>query len=153
MENKKYKFFWDGKFSNWYQSPFKVDDITFNCGEQYMMYAKAMFFNDVDTAKEILETNVPAEQKGLGSKVKNYDDAAWNKVRFELVKKGLVEKFKQNEDLKKYLLSYKNYEIVEVSPYDRIWGIGYSEDEAMNNISDWGQNLLGKVLNEIATEL
>ena len=150
---QKYKFFWKGKLSNWYLSDFTVGDIIFNCGEQYMMYAKAIFFNDIETSRKILMTNIPAEQKSLGRQVKNYDDAAWNEVRYNLVKLGLIEKFKQNDELKKYIVSYKDYILVEASPYDRIWGIGYSEDEAMNNINDWGQNLLGKVLNEIANEL
>jgi hypothetical protein len=150
MENNKYKFFWKGQFSNWYLSDFTVNNIIFNCGEQYMMYAKAIFFNDIDTSRQILRTNIPAEQKALGRKVKNYDDSAWNEVRYDLVKKGLIEKFKQNEALSKYLNQYKNYELVEASPYDRIWGIGYSESDAMDNIDNWGTNLLGKILTEIA---
>ena len=52
-----YMFFWGGMFSNWYISDdqFTVDGITYNCGEQYMMYQKAMTFNDKETAKKILD--------------------------------------------------------------------------------------------------
>ena len=55
-KNIKYKFFWDGIFSNWYYSDFIVDGILFNCGEQYMMYHKAMTFGDTKTAQKIIET-------------------------------------------------------------------------------------------------
>jgi len=36
----KYKFFWDGLFSNWSHTEFTVDGIKYNCGEQYMMTEK-----------------------------------------------------------------------------------------------------------------
>jgi ribA/ribD-fused uncharacterized protein len=68
------------------------------------------------------------------------------------VKKGLREKFSQNKDLKNFLLSYREFIIVEASPYDRIWGIGYDDRSAINNIKDWGENLLGRILNELVNE-
>ena len=150
-----YMFFWGGMFSNWYISDdqFTVDGITYNCGEQYMMYQKAMTFNDKETAKKILDEIVPNEQKKLGRLVKNYNDSTWNRVRYNIVKRGLFAKFSQNENLKEYLLKYKGYQIVEASPYDRIWGIGYYEQDAINNINNWGENLLGKILTELAQEI
>ena len=150
-----YMFFWGGMFSNWYISDeqFTVDGITYNCGEQYMMYQKAMTFNDKETAKKILDEIVPSEQKKLGRLVKNYNDATWNRVRYNVVKRGLFAKFSQNENLKEYLHKYKGYQIVEASPYDRIWGIGYYEQDAINNINNWGENLLGKILTELAQEI
>ena len=150
-----YMFFWGGMFSNWYISDdqFTVDGITYNCGEQYMMYQKAMTFNDKETAKKILDEIVPSEQKKLGRLVKNYHDSTWNRVRYNIVKRGLFAKFSQNENLKEYLLKYKGYQIVEASPYDRIWGIGYYEQDAINNINNWGENLLGKILTELAQEI
>ena len=39
---KKYTFFWNGVFSNWHRSIFKVDGVTFSSGEQYFMYMKVM---------------------------------------------------------------------------------------------------------------
>ena len=151
--NIKYKFFWGGYFSNWYVLDFIVDGITYNCGEQYMMYQKALTFNDTETANKIMEEIVPSEQKKLGRKVKNFNEKIWNQVKYNLVKKGLREKFTQHQHLKNYLLQYKNFEIVEASPYDRIWGIGYDSKEAFDNIDDWGENLLGKILTELAQEI
>ena len=59
----------NGYLSNWYISHFKVDDIEFSSMEQYMMYKKALCFNDRDSAAKILETDDVAEIKALGSGV------------------------------------------------------------------------------------
>jgi hypothetical protein len=147
-----YAFFYNGPFSNWFPSEFIVDGIKYNCGEQYMMHKKALFFKDDEVAKMIMQTARPEKQKELGRSVKNYNEDAWNKVRYELVKKGLREKFSQNIELKKILLSHKQFVIVEASPFDRIWGIGYGNKDAINNINNWGENLLGKILTELANE-
>ena len=149
----KYKFFWGGVFSNWAPSPFILNDIHYNCGEQYMMYQKAMFFNDIESAEKILQTDSPREQKALGRKVKNFDSNKWDLVKYDVMKIGLAEKFKQNPILKSYLLNFKGFVLVEASPEDRIWGIGYAEDKAIENIDQWGENLLGKILTELSVEL
>ena len=78
----KYKFFWDGIFSNWYPSEFTVDGIEFNCGEQYMMYQKAVVFLDMETAEKILKEPVPRKQKQLGRAVKNFNPKTWNEISY-----------------------------------------------------------------------
>ena len=149
----KYKFFWSGIFSNWHISDFIVDGVSYSSGEQYMMYQKALTFNDIETADEILEEIMPNFQKQLGRKIKNFDSKIWNDVKYELIKKGLREKFSQNSNLKLYLLKYKDYQIVEASPEDKIWGIGFYANLAISNIDFWGENLLGKILTELAQEI
>lgn len=151
--SKKYYFFWGGIFSNWYPSKFVVDGLEFNCAEQYMMYMKAMTFKDLNAADEIMKLTDPAKQKKIGRKVKDYDDKVWSEIRYDVVRIGLLEKFKQNEDLKAFLLKHKDDIIVEASPEDRIWGIGYHSSNALHNMTDWGENLLGKMLMDIAKEL
>ena len=149
----KYMFFWGGCLSNWYISPFVVNGIEYNCGEQYMMHQKAILFNDKQTASEIMKAYVPKKQKELGRKIKNFDTAVWDSVKYNIVKAGLLEKFKQNEDLKLFLSANKGCQMVEASPFDRIWGIGFNEMDAIDNINMWGENLLGKILTEISKEI
>ena len=149
----KYKFFWSGIFSNWHPSEFIIDGITFNSGEQWMMVQKAKTFNDVISIDKILSETNPKIQKQLGRYVKNFDADIWDEVKYGLVKIGLREKFLQNEDMLKYLLEYDGYQMVEASPYDRIWGIGFLDKDAIGNINDWGENLLGKILTELSIEL
>ena len=46
-----------GFLSNWYLSEFSLDGITFSSMEQYMMYQKAVLFEDADIAAQILDTD------------------------------------------------------------------------------------------------
>lgn len=148
-------FFWKGIFSNWHKCKFIYLNKEFNCGEQAMMYSKAIVFNDIETAEKILLTESPKEQKFLGRQVKLYKDEYWKKVREEIITNILLAKFRQNPELRKELLKYKGFEFVEASPFDKIWGIGLSEED--NKILDknnWkGLNLLGKCLTEVCNIL
>lgn len=149
----KYKFFWNGIFSNWHKHDFWYKGICFNCAEQAMMYHKALFFNDQITAILILNAEHPKDQKALGRQVKNFNPKQWDEVKYDLVKEILHYKFTDNLRLLNQLLAYKGYLFVEASPYDRIWGIGYEEKDALQNIDNWGENLLGKILTELSNEL
>ena len=153
----KYTLFWKNRspFTNWYPSKFVWKGIQFTRGEQYMMYRKAILFGDKETAAAILATDNPADQKDLGRAVKNYDDATWAAVRYDVMVEGLFEKFNQNSKLKRALLDTGDSIIAEASPYDLIWGIGFTEDqpEAQDQTKWRGQNLLGKVLMEVRWRL
>ena len=132
-------------FSNWYLLDFTVDGIKYSSMEQYMMYQKAVIFNDGDAARKILATSDVAAIKALGRAVKGYNDHVWSGVRQLVVYRGLVEKFRQNDDLHRALLSTGNQVLAECAVKDRIWGIGLSmRDERRFDMGKWqGQNLLG----------
>ena len=59
--------------SQWYIIPFTIEDITYNCCEQYMMSEKAKFFNDMETNDLIMNAFEPKDQKKLGREVKNFN--------------------------------------------------------------------------------
>lgn len=63
MITDKYVFFWNGPFSQWYPANFTIDDVEYNCAEQYMMAQKALLFNDSESHKMIMESIWPDEQK------------------------------------------------------------------------------------------
>jgi ribA/ribD-fused uncharacterized protein len=72
--------------------------------------------------------------------------------KLEIVTQGNVHKFRISsnaKDLKDWLLETGDRELVEASPFDRIWGVGYAEKDAERNRGRWGQNLLGKALMEV----
>ena len=144
-----------GYLSNWYLSEFTIKNITFCSIEQYMMYQKAMLFQDIITAEQILQTSNQGHIKMLGRSVKNYDDIIWNGMRQLIVYEGLVAKFQQNEDLHQKLLHTNDAILAECAVQDRIWGIGLSmTDENRFNISKWrGQNLLGFALIQVRNSL
>ena len=145
----------NGYLSNWYISEFKIDSIKFSSMEQYMMYKKAIVFNDNKIAKAILETTDVSKIKALERQVSNYNDTYWNGVRQNIVYKGLLEKFSQNKDLKKRLLNTGNDILAECAVQDKIWGIGLSiKDVNRWDMEKWrGENLLGFALMLVREEL
>lgn len=147
----KHTFFWNEEFSNWHLSNFKVKGITFNSGEQWMMYGKAKLFKDDETAALIMKSKDPREIKKLGKLVKNFDLEEWTNRSHDIVKFGLRQKFLQNDALYEMLLNTGDTTLVEASPYDKIWGIGMSEDHPdIDDESKWqGENRLGAVLTEL----
>ena len=137
-----------GFLSNWYRSRFVVTGTEFSSMEQFMMYKKARSFGDDDAAIRILEAEEPAIIKALGRRVTGYDDNTWNGIRQIVVYQGLLEKFRQNNDLKEKLLKTGKSILAECAVKDKIWGIGLSmEDPDRFEKTKWkGQNLLGYTL-------
>lgn len=138
----------NGFLSNWYLSDFSINGISFTSMEQYMMYQKAVCFQDENIAEQILATKDVAKIKELGRCVSGYNDQYWNGVRQIIVYEGLFAKFTQNELLKKQLKDTQNAILAECAVKDCIWGIGLSMNDS-NRLKPelWkGQNLLGFAL-------
>lgn len=142
-------------FSQWYPCTFTVSDHSFNCAEQYMMYGKALLFDDAATAQLILLAPHPREHKALGRKATGFIDSVWKREREAIVTVGNRAKFTQNSALREQLVATRGTTLVEASPYDRIWGIGLAaNDPRAQDASQWrGQNLLGKILTSLRDEL
>ncbi|HEX7868787.1 MAG TPA: NADAR family protein [Chryseobacterium sp.] len=163
-ENLNFLFFWGHTakdhvtkscFSQWFPGEFEENGTIYQTAEHYMMAGKARLFNDNETLIEILNSNTPNLAKNLGRKVKKFDPQIWEKHKYEIVRKGNLLKFSQNEEFKEFLLSTNDKILVEASPYDTIWGIGMLEtDPDVQNPSLWkGENLLGFALMEVRDEL
>lgn len=148
---EKFTLFWDGPFSQWYPSSFTVNHLKFNCAEQFMMYAKALLFHDLETAEEILQATSPKDQKALGRKIRNFDAEIWALFREGIVYTGSYAKFTQNPTLQEILLATQGTTLVEASPYDKIWGIGLGENDpqALSRATWKGLNLLGETLTRV----
>ncbi|KAL9036266.1 MAG: hypothetical protein Q9180_004397 [Flavoplaca navasiana] len=145
-----------GFLSQWFDAPFTApsgvpdpDSMTFKTTEQYMMYHKAILFDDADIAHQIMLAKLPKEHKALGRKVKNFNGDIWEAHRVQIVEQGNWNKFCSSNEGSKWrdmLRKTGDRELVEASPFDRIWGVGYSADHADAHRSMWGANLLGKAL-------
>lgn len=161
----EYVFFWRHKkpevgvskscLSQWYDAPFECDGNSFMTAEHYMMYRKALLFDDWDAAKRLLSVSNPGEAKAVGREVKCFDQATWEACRFEIVVAGNLAKFSCNPALQEFLLGTGNRVLVEASPVDRIWGIGLAEDDSdCENPNLWkGANVLGFALMEVRDQL
>lgn len=150
--SKDYLFFWDGKCSQWKESPFTEFGVEFNCAEQFMMAAKAKVFKDEYAYHAILCARMPNDQKRLGRKVKDFVPEVWDNIARDYVTLGNVNKFQQNPTFYTYLEENKDKYFVEASPYDKVWGIGLGEnDPLIHDPKNWkGKNWLGECINEAA---
>lgn len=147
-----YVFFWDGVFSNWYPCKFTINDIEYNCVEQWMMAQKASMFGDDYIYEKIMRSTNPSEHKKLGRRVNGFSQHEWSKVSRDIVYNGVYAKFDQNEKLREQLIMLgQNRRFVEASPYDLIWGIGLSQDDdRCLDPKNWrGTNWLGEALNKV----
>jgi len=150
-----YTFFWRGPFSQWYPTKFEIDGVKYNSAEQYMMAQKAVMFEDQESFKKILLSHTPRIQKHLGRSVKGFNKREWEKVARGFVYMGNYAKFTQNEELKGELLKTKGTELVEASPYDKVWGIGLPEGHKdLYDKTKWkGKNWLGQVLTQVREKI
>jgi len=137
--------------SQWWPCWFEVDGRYYNCAEQFMMAEKARLFGDEETRALMMEEHGPMAIKKLGRRVRGYDDEVWRSARYEVVVKGNVAKFSQNEELQQFLIGTANKVLVEASPKDSVWGIGIDESHPdAINLARWpGENLLGFALMEV----
>lgn len=162
MENsrKSAKFFfrqygYDGYLSNFYPVTFTIEKIEFISSEQAFMYYKCLTFdkNNKELLSNILQETNPNKIKKMGRSVRNFDEITWNKLKYNIMLKCIREKFLQNQVIKKRLIETYPKNLYEASPWDKIWGIGYDKETAINtDPNNYGENLLGKALMQIRDE-
>ncbi len=147
----EFTFFWQGPFSQWYPADITVAGRTFNCGEQFLSWSKAVLFDDALTAAKILHTQRPREQKALGREVQGFREDVWKCFRGGVVYTACYAKFTQHDPLKAMLMATRGTLLVHASPHDRVWGIGLSADDpGARSKRRWrGLNLLGFTLTRV----
>ena len=147
MDN--YFYFWGGPLSNF--APINGDESL--TSEKFYMASKAMYFKDSNTLSKILRATTPREAKKLGREVKGFDEESWDMAKYEAMLDCLMVKAELDDSFVSALLDTGHKILVEASPTDRIWGIGFDETTAPDNIENWGENLLGQALMDIRTHL
>ncbi|MCZ7437081.1 NADAR family protein [Micromonospora sp. WMMC241] len=165
-EHVKYLHFWGhqpqrdgsvgaGCLSQWWPAAFTVDGREFATAEHWMMWHKAVLFDDRAIAERVLTAPHPHRAKALGRQVRGFDETVWTTRRWEIVVAGSVAKFGQHEPLRRFLLGTGDRVLVEASPTDRVWGIGLAAgDPRAADPATWrGQNLLGFALMEARAAL
>jgi len=138
-------------FSHWFKCSFSINNQSFCCVEQYLMYQKARLFNDAEIAKRILNSSNPARHHHLGKKVAGFNKQSWQQKCRQFAFDGNYGKFTQNSILLETLLQTEGKNFAEASPYDRLWGIGLSmKNPKIYDRSQWrGRNWAGEVLQSV----
>ena len=98
----EYHYFFNtsSPFSNFHPTKYHLYNQEFFSSEQGFMYAKAVYFNDIESAKKILRTKTPKEAKELGRQVKNFNEREWEKQRYKIMCENLYAKFHKMRTLK-----------------------------------------------------
>ncbi len=137
--------------SQWYPATFEDEaGLRFRSAEHYMMWRKAVLFDDPSTADAIQAAATPEEAKSLGRAVSGFESDRWVEHRWAIVVEGSRLKFGADPALASYLLGTQGKVLVEASPVDAIWGIGISAQSGhADHPTQWrGLNLLGFALME-----
>ena len=147
-------------FSNFYPCSFQVQLPepyglkTMHSVEQLYMIRKSLYFEDHATCTSILNSTNARDAKRLGSNVEKFVPDLWLNPKKDVMRECLVRKFvdsREAEFLQQQLLDAHAI-IIEASPPDSYWGIGFSKQQGPYvQRSDWGsaENWLGRLLMEM----
>ena len=84
----EYIFFWGRQkskagvltkscLSQWWESPFRLEDHLYQTAEHYMMAQKAILFLDKKAFQRILGTPDPKQAQQIGRSVRGFDESIW----------------------------------------------------------------------------
>jgi len=142
--------------SNFYMSDFTVDNLKYNCLEQYLMREKAMLFNDHTMAGRIMTTDSPFYQQAFGRNVKTFNLKKWRLKAPKFLLRGILAKFSQVPHCSSYLRMTGGMILVEANSKDDYFGIGvglHASEAQLVRQSEWGYNLLGRTLMSVRSRL
>jgi ribA/ribD-fused uncharacterized protein len=124
--------------SNFYLCPMSFNGTIYGSSEAAFQAQKTFDY----TIREIFSTLSPKLSKRLGNAIRCRPD--WDTIKVKLMEEIVREKFTQNLDLAKRLISTGEEELVEGNTWrDTFWGV-------CNGV---GENHLGKILMNIREEL
>ncbi len=134
-----------------------IQDNVYLCPEQYIQSQKAKLFKCYNTVKQVLEAKSPIQIKNLCKNLPGFDRELWKKEAPKIARVCLQATF-QDTVLKNYLLSTGMKTLIEASPHDKVWGIGFSihYQQILQRKRDWGdasERFLCKWYMEIAVIL
>ena len=150
-------FGWKMTFSNFHPCHYEVDlpepygRRPMHSVEQLYMFRKSFYFSDEERCWEILDASNARATKALGADIKGFIPEVWDKPKNDVMKECLVRKFTdsiEHQDFTHTLLTSPKI-LIEASPSDTYWGIGFSKEEGPYVLQqDWGdaENWLGRLL-------
>ncbi len=140
-------------FSNFYKCNFTVNNIKYNCGEQFIQHKCCEILGQEVQAQKILLTDDPSQQKRLAKLIRT-DHTPWYDVARAEILPGIRAKFSQNPDLAALLVKTGTRDIGEAS-IDPFWGVGFSlsNNDVLKSDLWSGKNIMGKVLLAVRAEL
>ena len=154
--NTVYGYFGElNPLSNFHPAPFKYQDTTYHCSEQFIQLRKAELFNDKPAMKRILMAKTGHQCKAEGQRISKFDQETWEKKAYQLCMPGIRQKFLENESPRHLLLNKTKGKRITECTKDTVWGCGMSiHNEHCLDTTKWiCQGIMGSALEEIRTEL
>ena len=130
-----------GEFSNFAYFPIKLDGKLWHTTEHYFQAQK---FADEHYKEKIRAEKSPMLAARLGRDRKQKLRKDWQSVKNSVMKKALMAKFSQHDDLKILLLSTGEAKLIEHTENDAYWGDGGDGK---------GKNYLGILLMQVREEI
>lgn len=128
-----------GFMSNYYKARFFIYGRWWPSVEHPYQAKKCYKLEEFDA---IWQTVRSKDARELGQKIEMRPD--WAEVRADVMYECVLAKFLQHKDLRDQLIDTGNEELIEDSPADWYWGCGNDGT---------GQNMLGKILMKVRSEL
>lgn len=132
----------EGKFSflsNFYHSPIEYEGIIYPTNEHFFQAMKTL---DPEERKVIAAAPTPGKAKRMGRKVTLRPD--WESIKEEVMRAGLIAKFKDEALAKKLLATGDKFLVEGNSWHDNTWGSCFCDKCAAIP----GRNMLGQLLME-----
>lgn len=126
-----------GEFSNFAPFPVRIDGKKWPTSEHYFQAQK--FIGD-EHIEEIRKAKSPMIAARMDRSRKRPLRKDWESVKVSIMRKAVLAKFNQHEDLCEMLILTGNAKIVEHTSNDSYWGDGGNGS---------GKNMLGQILMQI----
>ena len=144
-----------GEFSNQYQAPFTYIGTRFESVEQFLSYMRALFGRSKATAEKVLECGGDsAALVKISKKQRLLENNSWEEVRQQIMRLGMRQKFLQNPELRKKLLSTGFRLLVEIPKEGLLDRILPPSEEWVRDPAKWkNRNMTGKALMQVRADL
>lgn len=126
-----------GCFSNFAHYDFVLDGKRWITSEHYFQ-AQKFPGTEYEEAIRLLDSPMKAAEMGRNRDLPLRAD--WEMVKDDIMRKAVLAKFSQNDEIKEILLSTNNETIIEKTSNDYYWGCGKDGS---------GKNMLGTILMEV----
>ncbi len=130
-----------GYLANYSEHGFYKNGIYYKTVEHYYQSEK---FDNKEIKDKIINSKTPKEASNIGRDRNNIRKKDFKSIKDEVMYEGVLEKFRQNEDIKKKLLQTGNELIREMTIDEYYWGVGKTQT---------GENHIGQILMRVRETL
>lgn len=144
-----------GEFSNQYTAPFTYMGNRFETVEQFLYYMKAVLGRSKATAEKVLACGADSAALAKASRKQFVlESNSWEKVRSQIMRIGMRQKFLQNPELRKKLLGTGFSLLVEIPRPGFLDRILPPSEEWVRDPGKWKErNQTGKALMQVRADL